>query len=72
MPDALTANHRFSVELLENLLGYQVEHTVYNQKRVEAQPIHPMCKNQIKDAACHGILSGYIEVAKLTIFHKMK
>lgn len=70
MPDALTANHRFSVELVENLPGYQVKHTAYNQKWVEAQPIHPMCKTQIEDAACHDILSGCTEAAKLTIFCK--
>lgn len=72
MPDTLAANHRFSVELMENLHGYQVKHTGYDHKRVEAQPTHPMRNKQIKDAVCHGILSGYTKVAKLAIFRKMK
>lgn len=72
MPDALAAKHRFSVELMENLHGYQVKHTDYNQKRVEAQSTHPMRNKQIKDAVCHGILSGYTKAAKLAIFQKMK
>lgn len=72
MPDALAANHRFSADLMENLHGYEVKHTDYNQKRVEAQPTHPMCNKEIKDAVCHGIWSGYTTVTKLAIFHKMK
>lgn len=72
MPDALAANHRFSVELMENLHGYQVKCTACNEKRVEGQPAHPMRNKQIKDAVCHGILSGHTKVAKLAIFHKMK
>jgi len=71
-PDALARNHGFSVELMDNLHGYQVKHTDYNQKRVETQPTHPRNNKQIKDALSRGILSECTKVAKLAIVHKMK
>lgn len=62
IPDAVAANHRFSVVLVKNLHRHQVKQT---------EPAHPVFKKRSKDAVCHHIFSGHTKEAKL-VFHKMK